>query len=352
MIRPARLFALATALAVGLVGCGQSLQNVLPQARDVARVVMPPVDPYSCADSVELNVASRVLALTPGEAKPRTAARQSAELGEHARLSGVAYLMFDAFERGEDLGALLPADLAPVAYIYGFPGPGVDRSFSELRASRTFFGYVADDRRTGARVIVFRGTLQPVEWVRNIQAVQSPFDTGGGASAFVHSGFLQIYGSLEVEQGGTRRPLSSALPDLLGARDTVFIGHSLGGALATLAGVDIARRAPQRADSLHVTTFASPRVGNPGFAALAQSVGRIVRVCNVVDPVTEAPASTGATVYTHVGEVFKVSSFDWPGLDNSIGDLRRQAFCWHTITTYRYMIAPGNPTFGLGFCQR
>lgn len=356
MIGPARPLLLALAAAVGLAGCAQSFQKTLPQALTVARTVLPTADPYTCAESVDLNVSSRLLALTPREAKPKTDARQSEELAAHARLSGVAYLMFNAFERGEDLGALLPSELAPVAFIYGSPGPSLDRSFSELRPSRTFFGYIADDLRTGVRFVVFRGTLQPMEWVRNIQAVQTPFATGGGVNAFVHSGFLRIYGSLELEQRGTAqptaRPLSSALPKLLGARDTVFIGHSLGGALATLAGVDASRRAPSSADRIRVTTFASPRVGDPGFAQLARSVGRIDRVCNVVDPVTEAPASTGATTYTHVGEVFPISSFDWPGLDNAINDPRRQVFCWHTITTYRYMLSPSRSTFGLGSCLK
>ncbi|MBK6705221.1 MAG: hypothetical protein IPG56_16640 [Caulobacteraceae bacterium] len=65
--------------------------------------------------------------------------------------------------------------------------------------------------------------------------------------------------------------MSPALRNLVAGRDTVFVGHSLGSALATLAGVEASRRSPQSAARLRIVTLASPRVGDAGFATLRAS---------------------------------------------------------------------------------
>jgi predicted lipase len=63
---------------------------------------------------------------------------------------------------------------------------------------------------------------------------------------------------------------------------TACAGHSLGGALAQLAAIDIARGAQQQL--LHVKifcyTFGSPRVGNHAFAAEYNQV----LACAAADP--------------------------------------------------------------------
>jgi hypothetical protein len=156
----------------------------------------------------------------------------------------------------------------------------------------------------------------------------------------VHAGFLEIFESLELDIDGRPTALSPALAGLTSGRDTIFVGHSLGSALATLAGVETSRRAPQNAARLRIVTLASPRVGDAGFAAMARAVGRIDRVCNLVDIVTAVPPSTPRTDYVHVGTPFRVSSYDWPALTNNLEKGGDQILCWHGDQSYAYMLSP------------
>jgi len=153
---------------------------------------------------------------------------------------------------------------------------------------------------------------------------------------------MKIYESFEMTRvsDGARIPFSEGLEEYIIGHDATFIGHSLGAALATLAGVDAALMSPENSKRLRIVTLASPRVGNKGFARLAKSVGRIDRVCNLVDLVTAVPPSTRLTPYVHVGDVFRVSSFDWPELENNHPKAGEQITCWHSIFAYAYMTDP------------
>lgn len=277
------------------------------------------------------------------EIAPKAGARASAALFSHARYASLAYKLYGVFDEGGDVRAAFPANgLTPVAFLYGEPGPNGERGPRPAR-TRTFYGFVADEVATGRRYIVFRGTQEPAEWVRNVQAGQRPYPSGvpaRSATAHVHAGFLKIFESMEVETAAGRTPLAPSLAGLVADRETIFVGHSLGSALATLAGVEAARRSPASAPQLRVVTLASPRVGDEGFAAMASRVGRIDRVCNLVDIVTAVPASTRDISYVHVGAPFRVSSFDWPALANDVARPPDQILCWHGDGSYTYMLDP------------
>jgi len=318
---------------------------------------------FTCPDSSAFDPRSdRVLgARNPRLQRPSAQAQTSADIEGHARLSAMSYAMYDAVVAGADPVSRLASTLRPVALVYGDPGPDerFRRPNAVTRDTRTFYGVVADEAATGRRLVILRGTVQPNEWLRNVQArllpfvrsrIQRSFPTG----ARVHNGFLKIYSSLELESlaDGARRPFADALPDLIGGRTVTFVGHSLGGALATLAGVDAAGRLPSQAERLRIITFASPRVGDPGFAKLAKAVGRIDRVCNLVDLVPAVPPSTRLAPYVHVGQVYRVSSFDWPHLENELSKAGEQVTCWHSIAAYAYMTAPNKTTEGLDGCRR
>ena len=85
-------------------------------------------------------------------------------------------------------------------------------------------------------------------------------------------------------------------------------GHSLGGALASIAAYDVGLRLSSTApgsirdklakegvkirDNIHVSaiTFASPRVGNPDFKAAVKKAGvKMLRVVNYRDVVPQVP---------------------------------------------------------------
>lgn len=318
---------------------------------------------FTCPDTsaFKLRRALEADALNAREHQPSAGAETSADLAAHARLSAMSYAMYDADRAGENPLDALAANLSPVALIYGDPGRQRRLFQRKARDTRTFYGVIADDRATGRRLIILRGTLQPNEWLRNLQArlrpflrsrIRQPFPRGVRrflSRARVHNGFMTIYASLEIARAkdGARLPLTQALPGLVAGRDVTVIGHSLGGALATLAGVDAALRSPADAARLRIVTFASPRVGNHGFAKLAGRVGRIDRVCNVVDVVPAVPPSTKLTRYVHVGNVFRVSSFDWPELENGHSNAGAQVTCWHSIAAYGFMTAPVKSTDGL-----
>ncbi len=270
--------------------------------------------------------------------------------------------MYNAYSAGKDPLTALAPNLRPIALIYGDPGrePRIRRR--KVRDTSTFYGVVADDPATRRRLVILRGTLEPSEWLRNLQARLLPFLRSqvrrpfvGGlrqrllSRALVHNGFMNIYESFEMTRvaDGARMPFEDGLEDLIVGRDVTFIGHSLGGALATLAGVDAAVLSPTGGDRIRIVTFASPRVGNEGFARLAQTVGRIDRVCNLVDLVTAVPPSTRLTPYVHVGKVFRISSFDWPALENWHPKAGEQITCWHSIFAYAYMTGPVKSADGL-----
>jgi triacylglycerol lipase len=75
-----------------------------------------------------------------------------------------------------------------------------------------------------------------------------------------------------------------------GPAPNVFVtGHSLGGALATLAMCDLMAARP----TAQMYNFASPRVGDPAFARLFNAQAPIVwRIANTEDIVTNLPLAT------------------------------------------------------------
>lgn len=311
---------------------------------------------FNCPDSLTIEIGNgRLLeALTPGKQRPSAGSATSADLADHARFAAMSYDMYEAYAAGADTVSKLTRGLVPVGMIYGEPGLDDRLLRPDTQSSRTFYGFVADEPASARCFIVIRGTLEPVEWARDSQAGLRPFVSekldrpllGAPenllAKAWVHAGFLKIFASLEIAPvpEGKRSNFADALPALVSGRQVTFIGHSLGAAVATLAGVEAARRSPTDAAQLRIITYASPRVGNTGFAELAKAVGRIDRVCSVVDPVPMLPTSTRAMLYVHVGAAFRLSPFDWPDLNNNVGRPVDQVTCWHGIPQYAYMLEP------------
>ena len=130
-------------------------------------------------------------------------------------------------------------------------------------------------------VVAFRGTegLDWTDWKTNLKFALRASD--GAGDGRVHTGFAAAYELLAPE-------LTSALA---GRPPALLCGHSLGGALATVA----AARLPAAAVA-SLYTFGSPRVGTGAFRdALRTPVYRIV---NNSDLVTQLPPYP----YRHVGE--------------------------------------------------
>ncbi len=302
---------------------------------------------FSCPDQADARTLrdDRRETDTARAVSPTAGGEASTDLHFASQLGAAAYAMYTAHDDGlepsegapqvtEDFGLVIEA------YVFGEPGRATERRRRRRQADApTFYGFVASDPDTRTRYVAFRGTLQMEEWVRNVQLRQVAFPQGGE----VHKGFFTIYETLRYEEEGVRGDfltrLGAAAP---AAPKTVFIGHSLGGALASIAAIDASDEAwSGDGERVALTTFASPRAGNPAFAALAEPIPEKTRVCNVVDLVPGVPFSSPQLIYAHVGETLAVSSFDYDDrLDNALASRGEQILCWHDMGAYSFMVDP------------
>jgi hypothetical protein len=194
-------------------------------------------------------------------------------------------------------------------------------------------------------VAAFRGTDEIADWLDNLNAVCQPGPLGG-----VHTGFfkalMDIWPAMKT-QIRTWRRRSSDTAD----RPLWLTGHSLGGALATLAAATLIE-----ADETFygVYTFGSPRVGDRVFARTfnVEAKNRLYRFQNNSDIVSRIPARIMG--YSHVGTFVYISergrlSFEigkWyrfmdtvKGVIASIGEKRFDSIEDHHIEKYIAAIA-------------
>ena len=184
---------------------------------------------------------------------------------------------------------------------------------SELYENNIPFGFVASKTSSNDVFVVLRGTKTFAEWFKDaniplvsysdgrnpdenilrvvgqsIQLIQSPvLIPNANDFGRVTVGFRQIYTTL-------RQVMIEALK-LCDKDSRIFVtGHSLGGALATLAIPDILKNANFEPEKVILYTFASPRCGDRKFATEFQATGvKHWRIANTEDFVTMIPFPTG-----------------------------------------------------------
>jgi len=156
------------------------------------------------------------------------------------------------------------------------------------------FGFVARGKG-GELVAVLRGTEGIFEWFKDLEFgwAQNPITGGKGRT---EDGFTAIYRSLRVGAARSAKPVVEVIGSAAGAGGVTITGHSLGGALATLLGLDVALNAGVGAPQVY--TFASPRVGCGEFREQYDAlVPRTYRVFNHTDLVPKQPP----LLYAQVG---------------------------------------------------
>jgi hypothetical protein len=136
-------------------------------------------------------------------------------------------------------------------------------------------------------ILTFRGTLSAFEWYHDVLIRQVPSRFLPGK---VHEGFKTVF-----------KAMKPVLPDwFVPSKPLIIAGHSLGAAMATLAGYAL------RAYSPTVYLFGSPRVGDETFGVAYNSeVPDTFRVENAFDLVTELPPEELYVLkenYKHVGK--------------------------------------------------
>lgn len=175
-------------------------------------------------------------------------------------------------ERGQSLGC---EELFHVSDDSRFQGKSGSLAWKQLSG----FGYIAEGkgRYQGDILLVTRGTAIGVDWLTN-------FNVGmqlGPSGHPVHAGFHETWKSI--------RP---AIQSFLQCRNPTTIhcvGHSLGGALATLSADHLSEI---RAGQIKLYTFGTPRAGSFVFSrALTRRIGseNIFRVSHPSDPVPLIP---------------------------------------------------------------
>ncbi len=145
-------------------------------------------------------------------------------------------------------------------------------------------GFLAVDETREMVVLTFRGSVSGANWGEDFKF--SRVHTDICKDCHVHKGFWQAW----IE---ARKPVIDAVKivlDLYPDYQFVVTGHSLGGALATLAAGDIRKISPKFADITELYTYGSPRVGNLVTVDFLTKQSKLsYRITAVDDPIPRVP---------------------------------------------------------------
>jgi len=163
-------------------------------------------------------------------------------------------------------------------------GIGVLRGFPKILNGRTggtarAVVWLSPDARI--LYVSFRGTSTVHDVLSDI-SISSVKLTDGMHTAKVHSGFHKYFMSLFVDLKGLMKTHA------LDYDRVVLTGHSLGGAIASIASIYIHELVQTK--KISCITFGAPKVGNQGFATIfSDSVRMDLRVIISSDPVPKLP---------------------------------------------------------------
>jgi hypothetical protein len=201
-------------------------------------------------------------------------------------------------------------------------------------------GLVLQDTGTGDVVLAVRGTEGIMEWVQDARfcLVSCPFAAGAGNT---EDGFTAMYNSFRIgSDAKTSAPLCSALatlkfPKPVTATTSVTVcGHSLGGALATLLGLDVAVNTIFKNPTVY--TYASPRTGDSAFTAFYDHmVPNTIRVANRMDLVPKLPMPP---LYDHVSTPSELNPVQMLPLPPKVL-VKPTLACEHILDTYLYLLS-------------
>jgi len=157
---------------------------------------------------------------------------------------------------------------------------------AELQA---FMGYDADQ---GQIVLSFRGTkfYSFQDWIDDLEMSKTPYPNFNDGAAEVHYGFYKCWA--ELQDGGLSTMIESMFAGYPDA-DILITGHSLGGALAQLAALEMKQNTKYNALStgkVNVITFGSPRWCDQTIATLyGEVIDSNWRIVNQRDVIPTAP---------------------------------------------------------------
>ncbi|KAK4217582.1 Alpha/Beta hydrolase protein [Rhypophila decipiens] len=161
-------------------------------------------------------------------------------------------------------------------------------------------GLIAIDPVRSLIVVSFRGSASVRNWITDASFAQIPCTLGTGC--LVHAGFASAWSEVSAVVLTGVASARAANPTY----SVISTGHSLGGAVATLAAAYL-REAGHPTD---LYTYGSPRVGNFVFAEYVTEtqggLGAEYRVTHTDDPVPKLPPI--ATNYRHLSPEYWINT--------------------------------------------
>jgi triacylglycerol lipase len=224
---------------------------------------------------------------------------------EYTKISSEGAFLESAFE--PNTRTFSPGNLAYLAYFaeaaYGTPDESkakLEKLGFQINGHEHYLDFpdtdtqglmVGDDEKI---IVAFRGTENLTDWLTNIKLLKASWKVG-----MVHAGFYKSLESLWPDAIGR-------LKSLRNNNQPIWItGHSLGGALATLAGATLDDEMPEF-EVAGIYTFGQPRVGDQIFAqSLDKGMKeRFFRAVNNNDIVPRVPSLK----FNHVGNLLYFDS--------------------------------------------
>ncbi|KAJ2367943.1 hypothetical protein IW150_005543 [Coemansia sp. RSA 2607] len=224
-----------------------------PETESSSPVSLPSSTPNNVDNST--SVAGAIAALSDDLLSPQklgqselVATRQENDLlSLLAAYSGAAYTVTDSWNCA-----------------YACQYPGTEGTIVEYNWNIGFppsAGYIASNPNTQLLVVAFQGTDDLAQWQDNFDIEKVSWPEGLSGSQ-VHRGFLRGYLDVREQMLNNLRRLAAQYPDY----QIALVGHSLGGARATLALADLSIEMPDLLPRLGLYTQGQPRVGNRAFA--------------------------------------------------------------------------------------
>ncbi|CAG8958424.1 hypothetical protein HYFRA_00011101 [Hymenoscyphus fraxineus] len=182
----------------------------------------------------------------------------------------------------------------------------------ELGSQSMVNGFVGLDHTNKQIVVAYHGTKSPFNFITDLIIPLEPCnDLVDGCK--MHSGFQNAWGDVRQDTFSNVQAALRVHPQY----KVITTGHSLGGAIATIAGAYL-RQAGIPTD---IYTFGSPRPGNGKFADYVNAGnGAHYRVTHTNDPIATLPAKW--TGYRHSGVEFWLSTGGAETVDYNVGDVK------------------------------
>ncbi|KAI8867950.1 alpha/beta-hydrolase, partial [Ramicandelaber brevisporus] len=186
-------------------------------------------------------------------------------------------------------------------------------------------GIVARDDLNKRLVLGFSGTTDPVAALQDLDLFKEAWPTDVDGSR-VHQGFLRSYQSV-VDQFLPH--VEAALEGDCKGYQVSVVGHSLGGAQALLAAVDLKRRHPDW--NIKVYPSGKPRIGNEAWARYVNSLNLpIYRLTAKRDQVPRIPLRSWGFVH-ETGETWITPGGDWIQCDTFENGLGEDQSCIDSV---------------------